>query len=73
MLGIMTVKEAAKKWGVTPRRVQEIIRTGRIPKAYKFDRIWVMPDDVQKPIDLRLERKYQKELDEKKSNTKRKK
>jgi len=65
-MGIMTVKQAAKKWGITPRRVQEILRTGRLPNAYKIERTWVMPDDTKKPIDLRLERKYQRE----KENTK---
>ena len=56
-MNIMTVKQAAEKWGVTPRYVQMLIRDGRIPKAYKLARDYVMPDDTQKPIDLRLERR----------------
>jgi len=65
-LGIMTVREAAQKWGVTERRVQEMIRTGRIPGAHKLARDWVMPDDTQKPIDLRfLTKEQRKEYDEK--------
>ena len=55
-MGIMTVKEAAEKWSVTPRRVQEMIREGKLPGAYKIETIWVMPDDTQKPPDLRKER-----------------
>ena len=55
-MGIMTVKEAAKKWGVKPRRVQEMIREGRIAGIYKIGTTWVMPDDAEKPIDLRKER-----------------
>ena len=47
------MKQAAEKWGITPRRVQEIIRSGRIPEAYKLVRDYVMPDDTQKPPDLR--------------------
>ncbi len=54
---IMTVKQAAKRWGITPRRVQELIRAGRIPAAYKIETVWVMPDDTKKPPDLRLDRK----------------
>ena len=50
---LMTVKQAAEKWGITPRRVQELIRAGRIPGAYKLVRDYVMPDDTQKPSDLR--------------------
>ena len=56
-MDIMTVKQAAQKWGVKQRRVQEMIREERIPGAYKLDRIWVMPDDTQKPVDLRKERR----------------
>ena len=60
-MGIMTVKQAAEKWGVQQRRVQEMIREGRIPGAYKLDVIWVMPDDTEKPPDLRKERYKKKE------------
>ena len=59
-LGIMTVKEAAEKWGITPRRVNEILRDGRIKGVYKIGTTWVMPDDTQKPPDLRTERKKRK-------------
>jgi len=48
-LKIMTVKEAAQKWGITPRRVQELIREGRIQGVVKFGTTQVMPDDTQKP------------------------
>ena len=58
----MTVKQAAEKWGVTPKRVQVLIQTGRLPGAYKLARDYVMPDDTQKPIDLRKERKNKKQL-----------
>ena len=67
-LGIMTVKQAAKKWGITPRRVQELIREGRIPAAYKLEDIWAMPDDTEKPSDLRKER-YKKKEKEKNQKT----
>ena len=52
-LGIMTAKEAAEKWGITARRVNEIIRDGRIEGVHKVADIWVMPDDTAKPPDLR--------------------
>ena len=34
-LGITAVKQAAEKLGTTPRRVQEIIRTGRVEGIQK--------------------------------------
>jgi len=55
--GIMTVKEAAQRWGVTPRRVGEYIRNKRITGAYKIGTAWVMPDDTQKPPSLKSGRK----------------
>ena len=60
MPDIMTVKQAAEKWCVAPRRVNELIREGRIEGIYKIGAAWVMPSDTQKPVDLRKER-YKKE------------
>ena len=55
---VMTVREAAEKWGITKRRVQEIIREGKIEEKYRnqmymIGTAWVMPADTPKPPDLR--------------------
>ena len=39
----ITVKEAAEKWGVTPRRVQALCSKNRIKGAYRFGRSWMIP------------------------------
>ena len=49
----MTLKEAAKKWGVTPRRVNYYCAARRIPGAVKMATIWLIPKDAEKPIDGR--------------------
>ena len=49
----MTLKEAAEKWGVTPRRVNYYCATGRISGAVKMATIWLIPKDAEKPIDGR--------------------
>jgi len=49
----MTVKQAAEKWNVTPRLAQEMIREGRIESVKKIGTTQVMPDDTQKPPDMR--------------------
>ena len=36
----MTLKEAAEKWGVTPRRVNYYCAGGRIPGAVKMAGVW---------------------------------
>ncbi len=48
------IKEAAEKWGITPRRVQDLCKNGAIPGVTKFGRAWMIPDNAVKPADGRL-------------------
>ena len=43
----MTLKEAAEKWGVTPRRVNYYCAGWRIPSAVKMATIWLIPKDAE--------------------------
>ena len=52
----MTLKEAAEKWGVTPRRVNYYCAAGRIPGAVKMAGVWLIPKDAEKPVDRRLKK-----------------
>ncbi len=45
--------EAAKKWGISERRVQKFCEDGRIPGVIKFGRMWMIPKDAKKPSDPR--------------------
>ena len=49
----MTLKEAAEKLGVTPRRVNYYCAAGRIPGAVKMAGVWLIPKNAEKPIDGR--------------------
>lgn len=51
---MMTVKEAAIRWGITERRVTVLCKEGRIEGAYKDGRSWRIPLDAEKPIDSRV-------------------
>ena len=53
----MTTKDAAEKWGITPRQVQLLCAKGRIPGAVRFGHVWVIPADAEKPQDGRSEKK----------------
>lgn len=53
-MDIMTTEQAGKLWGITPRRVSELCRNGRIEGAYKIGTSWVMPADTEKPKDERV-------------------
>jgi len=48
--GYITVQEAAVKWGVTDRRVQLWCKTGKIPGVTMLSRIWIIPEDAERPV-----------------------
>ena len=47
--GYITAQEAAKKWGVTSRQVQILCKENRIPGASRMSRIWIIPENAEKP------------------------
>ena len=49
----MTLKEAAEKWGVTPRKVNYYCAPGRLSRDVKIATNWLIPKDAEKPIDGR--------------------
>ncbi len=49
MNGYITVQEAAEKWGVTPRQVQILCKADRVPGATRLSRIWIIPENAEKP------------------------
>ena len=52
--GYMSIKEAADKWGISPRRVQVLCSTGRIEGAGKLCREWGIPVEAERPEDGRI-------------------
>ena len=54
----ITAKQAADKWNITPRQVQLLCASGRIPGAVRFGRAWVIPANAEKPEDRRSEAKW---------------
>ena len=42
-IDLITVKQAAEKWGVTPRRVQGLCKEGKIKGAKRWERTWMIP------------------------------
>ena len=49
----MSVNEAAKKWGISDRRVRILCSEGKIPGAYRQGRAWKIPVYAVKPADGR--------------------
>lgn len=53
MAEMITIKEAAARWNLTERRVNELCRVGRIEGACKNGSKWEIPANAEKPRDLR--------------------
>ena len=54
MLEFISAPEAAKKWGISERRVQKLCEENRIPGVAKFSRMWLIPQNAEKPVDARI-------------------
>ena len=49
----ITVRDAAQKWNISVRLVQQYCMDGRIRGAQKFSGSWAIPADAKKPVDAR--------------------
>ncbi|MMZ60935.1 hypothetical protein D1872_230590 [compost metagenome] len=47
----ISVKTASEKWGISERRIQKLCEENRIEGTLKFGRAWMVPKNVEKPID----------------------
>lgn len=54
MIKMISVKEAARQWNITERRVAELCRSGRIEGTVRQGRNWQIPADALKPADKRF-------------------
>ncbi len=48
-MNMISVKEAAEKWGVTPRYIQMACKDGLIEGAVQWGRAWMIPSDAKRP------------------------
>lgn len=53
MKGFISIREAAQKWDVSERRVNQYVSQGRVPGVERFGRSWAIPADAEKPGDPR--------------------
>lgn len=54
---LLTTTQMAEKWEISRRRVTTLCREGRIKGAILRGNTWLIPDDAQKPDDIRRVRK----------------
>lgn len=50
----LTPKEAAGKWGISPRRVHTLCLEGRVEGAERHGWTWLIPETAEKPPDARI-------------------
>lgn len=50
----LSIKEMAKKWDLSPRRIQVLCANNRILGAQRIGNMWVIPKDAEKPSDARI-------------------
>ena len=48
-MDMITAAEAAQKWNVTPRRVQDLCKRGEIQGVRRLGRAWMIPADARYP------------------------
>lgn len=53
----MSCPEAAKKWGISERRVQRLCEDNRMPGVSKLGNMWLIPKDAVKPADRRRKKR----------------
>jgi len=53
MFEYMTVQETAKKWNLSERRVQKLCAENRIDGSVHLSRVWLIPQNAEKPVDGR--------------------
>ena len=57
MEGYLSIREAAEKWGVSERRINQYCTQGRIAGAEQFGGAWAIPENAKKPEDPRRRKK----------------
>lgn len=55
----LTVSEAAARWGVSSRRIQQLCKSGAIEGAKKEGRAWMIPETARIPFQPRMEKRPQ--------------
>ncbi len=43
----ITSQEASALWGITPRRIQQMCKSGEIKGAKKEGKSWIIPENAQ--------------------------
>ncbi|MBR5384444.1 MAG: DNA-binding protein [Bacteroidales bacterium] len=59
---LLTTTQMAEKWDISRRRVTTLCKEGRIEGAMLRGNTWLIPDDAEKPDDIRRVRKLEQSV-----------
>ena len=60
-MNYLTTVELSKKWNISSRRIGVLCTEGRIEGAVKKGKMWLIPEDTEKPVDGRYKRNVEQE------------
>ena len=61
LMEYLSIRQTSEKWHISPRRIQVLCATKRIPGAIQIGMMWAIPADAEKPADARVKSgKYKK-------------
>ncbi len=53
----LSISEAAARWGISGRRIQQLCKSGAIDGAKKEGRSWLVPDNIQIALHPKAEKR----------------
>jgi len=53
-MNYISTEQAAEKWEITPQRVRQLCKQGRIKGMSKVGKTYLIPCDAEKPKDARI-------------------
>ena len=56
MMECIKISQIAEKWGISPRRVRVLCSEGKIPGVIRKGKLYMIPEDAEKPADGRMTR-----------------
>lgn len=59
----VSAKEKSEEWGISLRRVQKLCEQGRVQGIQRLGKIWLIPKEAKRPVDMRYTDNKQKKND----------
>lgn len=53
-MGFVSVSDAAQKWSISTQKLVALCSEGHVPRAKRINDMWIIPDDIDIPIDRHI-------------------